>query len=245
MSHAQDVGSHSLHPVHEPIGTVIMYAGPVEDQASPAGPLRQKLRSCGWLVCDGSTLPFHNLDKTPSIYCPLFHVIGTIYGGDGSGFNLPDYRGYFFRGRDFDNRHDPKEPYQPRDPDWKERTPSCPTLDPTAVGSTQGTVVQSHGHAYNHLVPATPPKANLVAQGEGLLALVADASCATDYGAPEEWVGKAFKETRPINISINLLIKFTHTVGKPTAALSHLMGLYSAELSLAELMQRDRRRPRK
>lgn len=46
----------------------------------------------GWLVCDGSPI-------SRTVYSRLFSQIGTTYGaGDGSTtFNLPDFRGSFFR----------------------------------------------------------------------------------------------------------------------------------------------------
>lgn len=60
-----------------PPGTVIAYAGnnvPV-----------------GYMLCDGRSL---NISDYPELY----QAIGTIYGGSGSTFNLPDFRGMFLRG---------------------------------------------------------------------------------------------------------------------------------------------------
>lgn len=48
----------------------------------------------GWLVCDGSVL-------STTTYSALFGAISYIYGGSGSNFNIPDFRGCFLRG--FDN----------------------------------------------------------------------------------------------------------------------------------------------
>ena len=45
----------------------------------------------GWILCDGQTL---EKEKYPL----LFNVIGTDFGGEGSKFKVPDYRGYFLRG---------------------------------------------------------------------------------------------------------------------------------------------------
>ena len=47
----------------------------------------------GWLECDGQSL-----DKIE--YSELFDAIKDSYGGNGSSFNLPDFRGYFVRGWD-------------------------------------------------------------------------------------------------------------------------------------------------
>jgi microcystin-dependent protein len=56
------------------IGEIVMFAGDFE----PAG---------GWLYCDGRTLQIQQ-------YTPLFSIIGTTYGGNGTTtFALPDLRG--------------------------------------------------------------------------------------------------------------------------------------------------------
>ena len=47
----------------------------------------------GYLLCNGQAL-----DTT--LYSNLFTAIGYTYGGSGSSFNLPDYRGTFLRGLD-------------------------------------------------------------------------------------------------------------------------------------------------
>ncbi len=227
MSDLQAFGSHATHAVSAPVGSVVMYAGPVEDHLAAPTPQRQRLHAQGWLVCDGLALPIHDDHGRRTVYWPLYEIIGTLYGGDAAHFQLPDYRGYFFRGRDFDNG---SGSYTPRDPDRATRTPSSPGQSATGVGSTQDSVVQNHGHDYTHLV--TTPPSELVTQGEGPPGLATAQACATDYGAPQAWVGKTFAETRPINISINLLIKFTQRVGHPDPSLSRLLGLADVGPSL-------------
>jgi microcystin-dependent protein len=55
----------------------------------------------GWLICKGS-----KLDKKD--YPDLFAAIGFANGGNGTNeFYLPDYRGYFLRGVDQNQGHDP------------------------------------------------------------------------------------------------------------------------------------------
>jgi Phage Tail Collar Domain len=103
MMEPWELGSRSFSGISEPITTIVMYAGPVEEQPWPPGPHRQWLRRCGWLVCDGSALPVHEPDGSPSVYSQLFAVIGSTYGGDARSFRLPDYRGYVLPGRDGDN----------------------------------------------------------------------------------------------------------------------------------------------
>jgi microcystin-dependent protein len=45
----------------------------------------------GWLLCNGGSYLTDN-------YLALFNVIGYSYGGSGSNFNVPDFRGHFLRG---------------------------------------------------------------------------------------------------------------------------------------------------
>ena len=59
-----------------PPGAMVDFAG----TASPSG----------WLMCDGSSV-------STVVYASLFATIGYTYGGSGSNFNLPDYRGKFAR----------------------------------------------------------------------------------------------------------------------------------------------------
>ena len=45
----------------------------------------------GYLQCNGASL-------STTTYSALFNVIGYTYGGSGSNFNVPDFRGIFLRG---------------------------------------------------------------------------------------------------------------------------------------------------
>lgn len=74
-----------------PLGTVLSYAGPADNE---------HVLPSSWLQCDGSSL-------SKAKYPELFAAIGTLYGDGHDGtraktgdFNLPDYRGMFLRGVD-------------------------------------------------------------------------------------------------------------------------------------------------
>ncbi|AQW81280.1 phage tail protein [Campylobacter pinnipediorum] len=62
-----------------PPGTIIAFAGNISNKPS------------GFLECNGASL-------SKSTYSKLYSAIGTTYGGSGSNFNLPDFRGMFLRG---------------------------------------------------------------------------------------------------------------------------------------------------
>lgn len=57
-----------------PVGTIFEFGG----QSPPTG---------NWLLCDGQSV------STTGIYAALFAVIGYNFGGAGSAFRLPDFRG--------------------------------------------------------------------------------------------------------------------------------------------------------
>lgn len=60
-----------------PVGIILSFSG--------------KIVPKGFLICDGSKLLIED-------YINLFNIIGSIYGNDGTYFNLPDFSGCFLRG---------------------------------------------------------------------------------------------------------------------------------------------------
>ena len=116
-----------------PIGGVVAYAGPIDDQ--------HRLPP-GWMLCDGQALK-------SSEYGELFAAIGTA-NGDGrdvsnnkvADFNLPDYRGYFLRGADSNSARDSGQ-----------RTDPKPGIEVKAnaagrVGSVEMDEIHRHNHGY-------------------------------------------------------------------------------------------------
>ena len=66
-----------------PVGTIVSFGSGATDVPN------------GWLVCDGT-----EYDGTDSKYIQLYDVIGNTWGGTGTGFNVPELRGFFLRGLD-------------------------------------------------------------------------------------------------------------------------------------------------
>lgn len=159
----------------------------------------------GWLVCDGSAV-------SRTTYATLFALVGSSFGqGDGSTtFNLPDLRGRFLRGWANGSA---------LDPDADART-AMNTGGNTAdnIGSVQGHAFQTHTHiqnAHSHeqqavnndgaagsarpawgaSVNTTPSAtANTTATNQNASATGTNAQATTD-------------ETRPVNASVNFIIK--------------------------------------
>lgn len=79
-----------------PIGTIIGYGGPAEQDET-----REALAKQGWLLCDGKALSIKD-------YEALHRAIGTNFGQpDSASFNLPDLRGLFLRGVSGTSGNDP------------------------------------------------------------------------------------------------------------------------------------------
>lgn len=133
----------------------------------------------GWLLCNGSAI-------SRTTYATLFAAIGTAYGtGDGvSTFNIPDGRGEFIRG--FDNGRG---------------------IDSGRVfGSAQTDAFQGHFH--------TPPSgsSNFITDGGAGLGGSGSSRTVGNTGSPStdgiNGTPRTASETRPRNITGNLLIKY-------------------------------------
>jgi microcystin-dependent protein len=183
-----------------PVGSVVAFAGqlgpsvpPVPPDLSPPVGTTSPIEAWGWMACDGRQLQIVE-------YPELYAVLGNLYGGDldSNSFRLPDYRGYFLRGIDGGTG---------RDPDSAGRTAPGPSGTAASPGSTQPFAVQSHEHAYLKSLPAgvaqegedsgVPTAQTTLTQGGPVAA----------QGAPKVLVSP--NETRPINIYVNYIIKFT------------------------------------
>jgi microcystin-dependent protein len=189
-----------------PVGAVTAFAGALgapipatatpPNSASPPGPYRtDAIEAWGWMLCDGRTLD-------PGLYPELFAALGYTYGGSGSSFKLPDYRGNFLRGTDYGSG---------TDPDASQRT--SPAGDGglnDGVGSRQLAAMLSHEHNYS-TVPAavTPSQDGSTASGAPAQAITSAPTNASGTLLTGS-TGVSPNETRPVNISVNFLIKFTY-----------------------------------
>lgn len=185
-----------------PVGAIVPFAGalgtPKPDSASPPTSvtddkpyLTDPIEAWGWMLCDGRGLPC-------SQYPEMFLVLGYRYGGSGDTFKIPDYRGYFLRGCDAGSGNDPDQD--------KRTTPGTGSRE--EVGSVQQDALQCHRHSY------TEPGGTYSAMAEGST-VVMNATPNQCTGYPDEsscddGVNTSKFETRPKNIYVNYLIKFTY-----------------------------------
>lgn len=168
-----------------PVGMVSAYAGPVgAEQGAGAAPIE----AFGWMLCDGRALEVNR-------YPELFAVLHYLYGGHGETFNIPDYRGAFLRGVDQGSGHDP---------DAMDRIPAIGGSH-AGVGSTQQGALQDHAHLYE----GPGSGGGFEPGGAGAMPR---RDVITGGPVPEgsaDPVGISRSETRPANIAVNYIIKFS------------------------------------
>jgi hypothetical protein len=198
-----------------PVGSVVAFAGelgaPMPATAQPPGPtpsgdahVTRAIEASGWMLCDGRELACCQ-------YPHLSAALGRRYGGseEEGTFKLPDYRGYFLRAVD-NGRHP--------DGGGAGRAPP-PGGNGTAaqVGSVQADAVQDHQHAYTQPVGATV--VGNTGDGAAMPGPVQVLSGGpTDQAPPGEPVAGTVRidaETRPVNMYVHYLIKWTYDL-RPT-----------------------------
>lgn len=170
-----------------PVGAVLPFGG----TSAPSG----------FLLCNGSAV-------SRSTYSSLFSVIGTAHGeGDGSTtFNIPDYRGRFLRGVDGSEGNDP---------DAASRT-AMNTGGNTgdSVGSIQGDATKKNGLSLTDPGHTHPTDASFY-RGVGGAANFTDSGVLGIGGSAHNTnsnttgisLGGGDNETRPVNASVNYIIK--------------------------------------
>lgn len=177
-----------------PVGAVIAFAGNAGGAVSASPPMPSfNVESMGWMVCDGRLL---RCDWYPQLYA----VLGNLYGSSEQHFRLPDYQGYFLRGLD-----------SLGGPDAGTRTdPDGGPGHNQGIGSRQQDALQMHEHIYNSApAPAAPSSSGSAAGAPaGKPALTQDGP--TDNLLPPGGVRVSATETRPKNIYVSYLIKFTY-----------------------------------
>jgi microcystin-dependent protein len=151
-----------------PAGTIVAFGGATTPE--------------GWLMCDGTSY-------LQSTYPDLYLAIGKAFGGDGSNFNVPDFRGRFLRGVDF--------PATGRDPESGSRTFEASGGNTgNNVGSVQLDDFKSHVHT------TTPTNFFNTAYAQ-----IPGAYGAGSSGTqPTSATGGI--ETRPVNAYVNYIIKY-------------------------------------
>lgn len=167
-----------------PVGAVIAFAGQLGAVGAPH--VTGAIEAWGWTLCDGRLLAC-------AAYPELFAVLGHLYdnGADQDHFGLPDYRGYFLRGVDGGSGNDG---------DAAQRSASDGSLG-AGVGTRQGDALRNHEHGFDAAgaptVEATGPPGSVPTR------------LALDPKAAPPAAGVSAHETRPKNLSVHYLIRFS------------------------------------
>jgi microcystin-dependent protein len=197
MSNPNFNSNFNLFPISTPVGSIIAFAGKI-GKPSDSGQIEpfttQSIEAFGWMVCDGSALSAYQ-------YPELYSVLGDLYGSSGSGsslaFNLPDLRGQFLRGIGVDSAS-------------TENRTAAPNGDVNGVGSTQTDALQTHVHTYSEPTGASPGNS-----GPAFAAINPNALTGAPTNEPGQATVKVSQlETRPTNVFINYLIKYTYNLSR-------------------------------
>jgi len=96
-------GDHETRPVNGNVNFIIKVNSRAELPLGVVVPLagtNAQALAQNWLFCDGSSYAI-------SVYNALYNSIGSVHGGGGGNFNVPDYRGRFLRGVNNGSGRDP------------------------------------------------------------------------------------------------------------------------------------------
>jgi hypothetical protein len=148
----------------------------------PAGTIYMSVISSmsGYLLCDGTSY-------STTTYATLYNAISYNFGGSGSSFKVPDFRGAFLRGYGTNG--------------------SYTNYVGTSLGSAQTDTLGSHNHTIS------PPNANYQygnnSGNYGDATGTHSVETSGNYGAcPTSTNSTGSSETRPFNYSVNYFIKF-------------------------------------
>ena len=192
----------SFFPSELPIGTVINFAGNALSNTSPPEQNTTDIEALGWMICDGRELKRED-------YPALFSVIGDLYGSsDDDSFNIPDYRGLFFRGNWTGSDSGQIDGLKKSSLEDRQKNQNS---SEDGLGSLQTDAVQTHEHVYDSIPPAstaTDPSSD-GAGPSSETALTSDGPT-SDKDSPPGDVKVSQYETRPYNVFINYIIKFNY-----------------------------------
>lgn len=178
-----------------PIGTVLMFAGDASNDV-----MAGKLRAEGWLPCFGQPLA-----RADASYRSLFNAVQYTFGGSGDTFKPPDLRGQFIRGARTSIDTGPgatlgtDQPYNTMLPLHKAETKGDSLL---AVAAVRG---------HTHTLDNVPKQSHFsyYTAGHQTAEWGGDNTLVDSAGA--HWhaiVGGGDKETRPVNVYVDFIIKF-------------------------------------
>lgn len=192
LTHMPQNFATELVKIELPVGATITYAGVLAKPPKENKNQNYEIESRGWMVCEERSLKIED-------YPELYSCLGNLYGAkDEEHFNLPDFRGMFLRGVG----------EQDLAPNSLEDRIKAENGEATGVGSTQNFALQTHIHKYTSPDVAQLPIGNL--------AKTSNATKPDQTSIPGESTKKipgkvklSPTETRPVNIFVYFLIKYT------------------------------------
>jgi len=173
-----------------PVGMVLPFAG---DAADPA--VAGQLRLEGWLPCFGQVLKAAG-------YQGLFDVVRYSFGGTGNGFSLPDLRGQFVRGARASARPGPGETIG-----TSQGYATMLPRRPDGTGALEAT--SDGGHRHELFPDRAVYEAAMAVHGSWRTASRSlSAGMADPNGSHQHALSGGDRESRPVNIYVDYIIKF-------------------------------------
>jgi hypothetical protein len=195
-----------------PINTYVYYLIKAQAHAAPA-------YSAGTVVCSMGAPPSDGSWTTANgLSCPSEGDLADVLDGAYGPGLLPDYRGTFLRGVDYQRGLDPGS---------TSRTPSVPGANPQEAGSMQTSAVGPHTHSYFH--SSTHCRLDEACCGN---ALIEDCCATCSATKPELDQGGPFAaEARPRNVAVNFQISvYDSNINAPVAIPVGSIIAYAGEL---------------
>jgi len=167
-----------------PVGSILGFGGDTQEVS-----IRQMLLADGWMACNGMSL-------LQGEYPELYEVIGTTYGGDSNNFLLPDLRSFFIRGAgtSVNNSGNKISPgiYSRESTTGK---PLSPFYTDIAPNHTHTLKVPNRDDAYS-------------TAGVSWTDYNTSAGQTNEAGNHLHTISGGDKETRPLNLSVDYIIRF-------------------------------------
>lgn len=162
-----------------PVGTILAFGGDITDDH-----ILRDLKRAGWIPCDGTII-----NMVFSEYWELGEMIGGIYGEHFTGNRLPDLRGYFIIGAG--------------------KLRAGTSMLTSTTGAPNNPIITTTDGEHTHIMNNVPTETQNIDPlvGVDLARHNSDGTYISINGEHSHPISGGDSETRPVNVSVNYLIR--------------------------------------